>query len=162
MKSFLTVIVVFLWAGFLNAQIADFQKGDPAPIFEKNAPDGTVLKLSDIDSELILLDFWAGWCKGCVKTINKALKPLHKKYDRKQLQIVGVSYDKTESLWKDSIKKFDLPWLHVYDSHGFDLYKRYGIEVIPSYFLIDKNGTIVAAKIPATELEAAIDRFFTK
>ena len=131
--------------------------GDIAPDFEKKTPEGDVLRLSEIDSELVLLDFWAGWCKPCLKTIKDTLIPLHNKYDTSELQIVGISYDESKSKWKKSIERFEVPWLHIWDNDDQDLYKKYSIEVIPTYYLINRQGRIVAANMLSSDLEKIID-----
>lgn len=161
MKVTISVIAVLISMGSLNAQ-SELRIGDNAPEFEKTSSEGAVIKLNSVESELILLDFWAGWCKPCIKTIKSTLTPLYKKYNRNQFEIIGVSYDKSNKKWLQAIERFDVPWKHVYDSDDNELLKKYSVEVIPTYYLIDSSGKIVGAKILSSELEKTIDSYFQK
>ncbi len=158
-KLFTVLLLVTSVHAYAQKKVA---AGDLAPGFQQMAPDGRMLELSGIKSDLILLDFWAGWCKPCLHTIETILNPLYAKYDRKQLEIVGVSYDKSEAKWERSMAKFNVPWLHVYDADDYDLYKKYSIEVLPTYYLIDRSGKIVAANVLSADLEKVVDDYFEK
>jgi len=161
MKVVVSIIAVLISLNPLKAQ-SELKIGDFAPEFEKTSMEGSTIKLSRIESELILLDFWAGWCKPCIKTIKSTLTPLYNKYNRNQLEIIGVSYDKSNEKWVKSIDKFDVPWKHIYDTNDHDLFKKYSIEVIPTYYLIDSRGMIVGYKILSSELEKTVDSYFQK
>lgn len=136
--------------------------GEKAPSIEEQSNRGNTIKLSEINSELILLDFWAGWCKPCIKTIKSTLLPIYDKYDRKKLEIIGISYDRSVDKWKKSIARYGLPWLHIYDGDNNELLKKYMVEYIPTYFLVDRNGKIVAKNILSADLEKTIDEYFNK
>lgn len=155
----LLISVLILSVGTLQAQ-SSLKIGNSAPLFKKASTDGSTLELDKINSELILLDFWAGWCKPCIKTIKSTLKPVYQKYNRDQLEIVGVSYDKSKDKWLKAIEKFDIPWKHIYDGEDNELLKKYNIELIPTYYLVDKTGKIVGANILSSDLEAFIDNYF--
>ena len=152
------LLASLILSGTLHAQM--LKVGDQAPALNKITPDEYLLDLNKIDSELILLDFWAGWCKPCIKTIKSTLNPVYNKYDRSQFEIVGISYDKSTAKWLKAIERFDVPWKHIYDADDNALLKKYEVEVIPTYYLIDKTGKIVGAKILSTELEGFIDNYF--
>ncbi|WP_416866389.1 MAG: TlpA family protein disulfide reductase [Imperialibacter sp.] len=160
MRILLAIALLFL-AGHSQAQTKP-KVGDLAPGFQQVAADGSMLELSSIKGDLILLDFWAGWCKPCLHTIETILNPLYSKYSREQLQIVGVSYDKSADKWEKSMAKFNVPWLHVYDADDYDLYKKYAIEVLPTYYLVDSKGKIVAANVLSADLAKTVDDYFAK
>ena len=158
MKYLLTLIVCAVVLQ-VHAQ-QPLQKGNAMPDFELVKSNGEKIQASEIKSELLIIDFWAGWCKPCIKTIKSTLLPLYQKYERHQLEIVGVSYDKSEEKWKKSIERFKLPWLHVYDGTSFELYEKYNIEIIPTYYVVNREGEILATNLLSTDLESFVSNYF--
>ena len=84
-KSILVAAVVFVTTGLLKAQA----------VFDISVKDinGQVTSISEVSTgELIVLDFWATWCKPCVKSIPK-LNKLSEKYNPDQVSFVGINQD---------------------------------------------------------------------
>lgn len=129
--------------------------GDRVPEIQLINTEGNEIELSKVDSEIILLDFWAGYCKPCIKSINSTLKPLYSTYTRKQLEIIGINVDTSTELWKKSAKKFGIPWMQAYD-HDRSLLKTFNVRAIPKYFLLDKNKKIIAIDMKSTEIKRII------
>ena len=159
MKILLSILISLTSSGLIEAQVK-LNHGDLAPEFKKTSARGSSIELYQMSSQLILLDFWAGWCKPCIKTIISTLNPIYIKYDREQLEIIGISYDKSESKWLKAIDKFDVPWIHIYDGDNNEILEMYGVQIIPAYYLIDSNNKIVGSNILSSELEAKVEEYF--
>ncbi|RKS42755.1 peroxiredoxin [Gillisia mitskevichiae] len=121
--------------------------GDVAPGFSSENSDGNVLSLNQFKGKTVLLDFGAGWCVPCKKEIP-GVKRIFDKYHSKGLEIIGVSFDKDKTSWKENIKDEKLNWHHIYV--GSDNIREkgsinslYRVKPIPAYILIDKNGIII-------------------
>lgn len=127
--------------------------GDTAPTFALRDLSGNYVKLSTFcgpwpkgskdKRNIIILDFFATWCKPCIPEIS-ILERIHKKYKNKGLKIFLVSIDaKGEDVVKPFVKKrkISLPVL-------LDMYKvtadRYGVKGIPHLFIVGKDGKIKA------------------
>jgi peroxiredoxin len=122
--------------------------------FEQPSPDGVQIKLSSLIDKYILLEFWASWCGPCRKE-NPNLVALYNKYKDRGFEIFGVSQDLSASAWKKAIAADNLTWPNVSDLKGGENEATliYGVFEIPTNFLIDLNGKIIAKNLRGKELE---------
>lgn len=116
------------------------EEGTPAPNFTLNDINGKPLSLSDLKGKWVILDFWGSWCPWCIKGFP-ALKEAYKEYGGK-VEVLGIDCRDSEDVWKEAVKKYELPWLQVYNPNDSDLTKRYGIKGYPTKFIIDPKGKI--------------------
>ena len=70
------------------------------------------------------------------------MKEYYKKYAGK-FEILGIDCNDTEAKWKEAVKKYELPWLHVYNQRGGKVLADYGIQGFPTKILIGPDGKIV-------------------
>lgn len=106
--------------------------------------DGKQLKLSDYKGKVVILDFWATWCPPCRKGIPDLVE-LKKKYGSKGVEIIGISVDQeTKPDVVPFIKEYGINYPIVYGNTS--VYQQYGgIRAIPTSFIIDKEGKVVAS-----------------
>lgn len=121
--------------------------GDVAPNFSQEDINGNVLRLNHFKGKTVLLDFGAAWCVPCKKEIPE-VKRIYDMYHSKGLEIIGISFDKDKSSWKENIKNEKLNWHHLYEGMGNvgkegSINKSYNVQPIPAYILIDEKGIIV-------------------
>lgn len=134
------------------------QPGMPAPDFELQAPDGSILKVSDYRGKYLLLDFWASWCGPCRRE-NPKVVALYNEYHDKGFEILGVSLDNDRAKWLEAIQTDGLVWNHVSDlkKWGSEAAKLYAVRSIPHTVLIDPEGNIVAVKLRGSELRYKLE-----
>ncbi len=137
----------------LETYLMKFEKtaiGTKAPIFEGKTPTGDILKLEDAMGKITLIDFWASWCGPCRRE-NPNVVAAYEKYHDKGFNIISVSLDKqnAEDKWKAAIEKDQMDWFHISRlMHWQDpIAKMYNVTSIPSTFLLDENGTIIAKNL---------------
>ncbi len=137
--------------------------GIPAMDFVQKDTIGKPVKLSDFLGQYVLLDFWASWCSPC-RAENPNLLKAYNKYKDKNFTILGVSLDDeaTRKAWINAVEKDGLPWTQVSELKGFKSKAAvlYGVTAIPSNFLIDPDGKIIARNLRGEELEKKLASIF--
>lgn len=119
--------------------------GQPAPNFTLPNLNGDLVSLTDFKNKVILVDFWASWCKPC-RDQSPELVELHNNYRSKGLTIMSVSLDRNNERWLQAIKDDNLNWTHVSNlKHWKDpIAAEYNVRSIPELFLIDEKGAVLA------------------
>ena len=126
---------------------------------ELSLPDlqGQAVSLSALKGKVVLIDFWASWCGPC-RHNNPRLVKLYNKYHDKGLEIYGVSLDENSEDWKKAVQHDKLKWIQVIDDKGWEAPSAaaYGVDMIPSSFLIDRQGIIRYVNAEGSELEVRV------
>lgn len=141
--------------------------GDKAPELIGKSFTGETYKLSNTNGQLVLIDFWASWCGPCRRE-NPTVVNAYKKYKDKKFEngkgftIFSVSLDRTEDAWKKGVETDKLEWpFHISDLKGW--YSKhgavYGVRQIPTNFLIDGEGKIIAKNLRGPALAATLEKF---
>ncbi len=129
-----------------------------APEFSAKSPNGTTISLKESLGKVTIIDFWASWCGPCRKE-NPNVVALYNQFHSKGLNIIGVSLDDDATKWKDAIAKDKLTWNHVSNLKGFEdpIAIQYEIQQIPTTFILDSKGNIVAKDLRGDELKAKVE-----
>jgi len=131
--------------------------GQMAPDFSANTPEGVLVSLKKSMGKVTVIDFWASWCGPCRKE-NPYVVAIYNEFHPKGLNIVGVSLDKDMSKWKEAIAKDKITWTQISHLQEWNepIAKQYGVEQVPTTFLLDASGKIVAKDLRGDELKAKI------
>jgi thiol-disulfide isomerase/thioredoxin len=118
--------------------------------------DGTKLNLPrDLLGKVVVIDFWATWCGPCVAEMPH-MKEVYAKYASKGVEFVGISSDLDKDAPAKFVKENDIKWIQTFDP-GSPASRKYGVEYIPSVWVVGKDGRIVAYDV-RQGLERVLDK----
>lgn len=137
-----TLLLIVAAIGFSIAASLTNEKNTPAPAFKGKTLDGKEIALSDFKGKVVLLDFWASWCKPC-KEEFPFLVQLHEKLQNKRFTVLGINIDVEPKKMQNFIAQQAVkPGFPIIYDKGGALPRLYDVDGMPTTVLIDKNGII--------------------
>jgi peroxiredoxin len=151
------LVTLFILQATSNAQPP---VGSMSPDIALPNANGTITKLSSLKGKVVLIDFWASWCGPC-RISNRGMNDLYNKYKDKGFEIYAISIDASKQAWMSAVKQDNIKWLQVNDTkaaNGNQLTQTWNLHYIPSTFLLDKQGKIVAENPEKQDLEKLLSK----
>ena len=159
MKRLLTILCAILAANIATAQQPEV--GDnyiDATLSDINGKSVSISELVN-DGKWVLVDFWATWCRPCCQEIPHLVEA-YKEFAPKGFEIYGISLcgPGRESVWKTYVANKDMTWINVWGYTGDEstIATAYGVQYIPSNFLISPEGKIVATNLRGDDVKKVL------
>lgn len=121
--------------------------------------------LAPVEGRVVWVDFWASWCVPCRRSFPW-LNSMHRKYGANGLQIIAVNLDKDRALADKFLAEVPAEFALRFDPAG-ELAKQYGVQAMPSSYLIDTEGNVLAThagfrSADTADYERAIENALSK
>ena len=143
----LVMVVAVMLGGAIGAK----DIGKAAPDFSRTDLAGNTVRLADYRGKLVLLNFWASWCPPCLEEMPR-FSQWQQAFGAKGLQIIGVSMDDDAAAAQQLLAKRPVSYPIVMGDAGLgELFG--GVLGLPTSYLIDAQGRIVARYRGETDLE---------
>ncbi len=164
----LSVIIFVLFGLWLIRYLyytPKLSSGDKAVDFTLNI-NGESLKFSSLRGNYVLLSFWGSWCPPCRKEAPELVALYHDFHKRRYsdadgFEILSIGIENNEKAWRAAIRKLGLLWpYHHSDLMRFDspIAQHYGVRSIPTKFLIDPKGNIMAVNPDFEQIKKLLRR----
>lgn len=138
------------------------QPGSAAPEFSFTDIDGKTHRLSDYRGKVVLLDFWGVWCAPCVAEAPK-LASIYKKLHENGFAVIGIHMGNAIAALREFIAEKGMTWAQAIEEARGTLHQLFRVNGWPTYYLIGKDGTILANDLrPGDELIRKIQQQFKK
>jgi peroxiredoxin len=131
--------------------------GNPAVPIEAKTSDGKEITLELYKGKVLLLDFWASWCRPCRQEMPN-VKKVYKEFHPKGFEILGVSLDDSSEKFRGYVDEQSISWPQIFDGKGWnsEVGRLYAVNSIPATFLLDRTGRIRYRDLRGEDLDEAV------
>lgn len=146
----------------LDPQYAkDLIKSGQAPDFTLPGTDGKTYSLKDFRGKTLIIDFWATWCPDCREEMPQLLDLQKKLRGRKDIVMVGVSFDTDPAKLEAYVKEQGIGWLQLSDFKSKKesaISEAYHIQWIPTKYVIGPDGKVLLATVMQDKVDALVQK----
>jgi len=146
------VLLALVAYGFLSSRGGGRpQRGEPVPDFSLELLDGSSLSLSDLQGQVVVLNFWASWCAPCRREAAD-LQAVWETYQNQGVTLVGITYRDAQDASLSFIDEHGITYPNGVDEMG-RISDAYGVTAVPETYVIDREGRLAWSQIGEIQAE---------
>lgn len=157
--AILTLLAILAF-GLLRSQRGPVSKGEIAPSFALNTFDGKTIDMADLSGKVVVVNFWASWCKPCEEEAADLEAAWQYYKPGNQVVFLGVDYVDTEPEALAYLDKFNITFPNGPDLRT-QISQAYRIRGVPETFFINQEGRLTYFQkgpfISLADIKAVID-----
>jgi cytochrome c biogenesis protein CcmG/thiol:disulfide interchange protein DsbE len=162
--AFLLGLLVLVGVGLLRAQQGPIGIGTPLPEFTFTSFSGETLDTDDLRGKVVVVNFWASWCKPCEQEAVE-LEQAYQRYSDQGVIFLGVDYVDTESEALAYLERFGITYPNGPDLRT-EISQAFRIRGVPETYIVGRDGKLASVKIgpyvSLREITDAIDMVLEK
>lgn len=141
--------------------VGKIKEGDNAINALGKDTTGKQITLLDKNNTITIIHFWASWALPS-RLMSDELNILYKNYKKNGLNIISVSLDKNRNDWVEAIKEDKMIWKHISNLQYWKepIAKNFKIQSLPSLFIVDNKGVIIALPNNTNEIENLLKELY--
>lgn len=157
----LLALLVLLAIGLNRRQQGTVQPGDRVGDFELALFSGyeydgqSSVSMDDLRGKVLLINFWASWCKPCEQEAPELRSAWAYYKDRGDVLFLGVDYVDTEPEAREYLKKFEITFPNGPDV-GTRISQMFRIKGVPETYFVDRDGVLQYVQVGPFESESQI------
>lgn len=156
----LGALLLVLFFGLMNAQQGPIGVGKEAPDFTLTTFDGEQYQLADLRGKVVVINFWASWCKPCEQEAADLETAWRQYQTGGEVVFLGIAWTDTERNSLEYLSRFDITYPNGPDLRTL-ISQAYRITGVPETYIVDQNGILAYVKLSPFlslgEIRAAID-----
>ncbi len=142
---FVVALLVLVGMGLVRTQQGRVGIGSQGPEFTLTTFDGQNIRSEDLRGQVVVINFWASWCKPCEQEAAE-LELASRQFADQSVVFLGVNYVDTEPEALAYLQRFDITYPNGPDL-GTRISQAYRIRGVPETFILDPSGGVVQVKI---------------